>query len=138
MAVVLALPRPEARTAGGAMSLGNPGAPHSLRAWQLERLHESATGLLPPDIRRRELAFAATLPQRTHKACRWTFLGPRDRGGRTRALAVDVTDAHIWLAGSVTGGLSAQHRRRPQLDPHQPPGRHDRREQPGAGYPRRP
>ncbi|HMQ77639.1 MAG TPA: hypothetical protein PKE21_16410 [Flavobacteriales bacterium] len=104
-AVVLTLPEPATTTSGGPLSLGNPGSPGSLRDWQLERLRDPATGELPPDIRRRELAFAATRPQRTQKSLSWSFLGPRDRGGRTRALAVDVTDTTIWLAGSVTGGL---------------------------------
>ncbi|MBV6405777.1 MAG: hypothetical protein GFGODING_02558 [Flavobacteriales bacterium] len=104
-AVVLLLPRRTASTVGGPMGQGTPDDPASLRAWQLERLRDPATGLLPPDIRRRELAFAATLPQRLHKSLTWTWLGPRDRGGRTRALAVDLTDTTVWLAGSVTGGL---------------------------------
>ncbi len=104
-AVVLALPRPASSTSNAPMGMGTPDSPNSLRAWQLERLRDPATGLLPADIRRRELAFAATLPQRLQKSLSWTWLGPRDRGGRTRALAVDVTDTSIWLAGSVTGGL---------------------------------
>ncbi|MCB0784446.1 MAG: hypothetical protein KDC02_09570, partial [Flavobacteriales bacterium] len=55
------------------------------RAWEHARLHDPATGEIPRDIRRLELAFAKTLPHRSGpKSLTWTARGPRDRGGRTR------------------------------------------------------
>jgi hypothetical protein len=35
----------------------------------------------------------------------WTWLGPRNHGGRTRAFAVSPTDPKIMLAGGITGGV---------------------------------
>lgn len=35
----------------------------------------------------------------------WTWLGPRNWGGRTRALAVNPADPRIMLAGGITGGV---------------------------------
>lgn len=76
------------------------------RAWELERLMDPATGAVPTDIRRKELAFARGLPARTGaKSLNWTWRGPKNRGGRTRAFAVDRTNTQRLLAGGVTGGM---------------------------------
>ncbi|MCB9170851.1 MAG: hypothetical protein H6594_10925 [Flavobacteriales bacterium] len=94
------------RSGGAPMGVNDPDDPDGLRQWDLERLHDPATGAIPTDIRRKELAFAATLPTRaTAKTLTWTWRGPRNRGGRTRAIVVDRTDPQVVLAGSVTGGL---------------------------------
>ncbi len=65
------------------------------------------TGELPKDMRQRELAFAATLPRVSNNArsTNWQNRGPYNLGGRTRALALDVTDENIILAGQVSGGM---------------------------------
>ncbi|MFZ1688703.1 MAG: FlgD immunoglobulin-like domain containing protein [Flavobacteriales bacterium] len=90
---------------GGPMG-GGADDPEGLRAWNLERTMDPATGLVPADIRRKELAFASTLPHRTEaKSLNWTWRGPRNRGGRTRAVVVDITNDQVLIAGSVTGGL---------------------------------
>ena len=77
------------------------------------RLHDPATGRIPPDIRRKELEFAAKLPRRDQGlakssgavALSWNHRGPYNIGGRTRALAMDVTNANVLLAGGVSGGM---------------------------------
>ena len=35
----------------------------------------------------------------------WQQVGPDTLGGRTRALAVDVTDVNTLIAGAVSGGI---------------------------------
>ncbi len=35
----------------------------------------------------------------------WTWLGPRNGGGRTRAFVVDPTNPDVMLAGGITGGV---------------------------------
>ena len=75
---------------------------------------DPATGKIPDNIRARELAFARTLPgainQRVKGEQVQTFssfeqVGPHNVGGRTRALAMDVNDPNILLAGGISGGL---------------------------------
>ena len=80
--------------------------------WEKERLMDPAIGAIPPMIREKELAFAATLPDdRSAQARRvgingdWNFRGPWNVGGRTRALAIDVTNENVLLAGGVSGGM---------------------------------
>lgn len=77
--------------------------------WELARLADPATGRIPPGIRAKELAFAATLPKMDESVLRmdpqFQFRGPVNLGGRTRALAIDVTDENIIIVGSANGGL---------------------------------
>lgn len=76
-------------------------------------LRDPATNALPPSIRTRELAYARTLPridQVLSKASgavpfNWVEAGPVDVGGRTRALAVDVMNANVIVAGGASGGI---------------------------------
>jgi len=76
-------------------------------------LRDPATNALPSNIRARELAYARTLPRidqvlsRTGGAVpfNWVEAGPVDVGGRTRALAVDVTNANVIVAGGASGGI---------------------------------
>lgn len=75
-------------------------------AYAFMRLRNPATGLIPQDIRKKELAFAATLPKNNaQRSLQWQNRGPINLGGRTRALALDVTDENIVLAGQVSGGM---------------------------------
>ena len=79
------------------------------------RLRDPATGEIPRDIRRKELEFASRLPSREQLAkgghasgslaISWSARGPFNVGGRTRALAVDVANESIILAGGVSGGM---------------------------------
>ncbi|MBI4548191.1 MAG: T9SS type A sorting domain-containing protein [Ignavibacteriae bacterium] len=88
--------------------------------WDWMRLHDPATGRIPLRIREKELAFALTLPtaesihlqkQRSERGVSqinpivWSKRGPYNVGGRTRALAVDISDERVMLAGGVSGGV---------------------------------
>jgi hypothetical protein len=75
--------------------------------WQYLRLRNPQTGLIPQNIREKELAFAATLPAYTdaNRSTNWQTRGPINLGGRTRALAIDVADENNILAGQVSGGM---------------------------------
>jgi hypothetical protein len=68
-------------------------------------LRDPATDRIPSGIRAQELAFAKMLPKRAAKQAQWTELGPTDVGGRTRALAIDIADPSVVIAGGVSGGL---------------------------------
>jgi hypothetical protein len=84
--------------------------------WNWMRLHDPATGVIPRDIRQKELSFSASLPtveslqksnnkSRRVQALTWTSRGPYNVGGRTRALAFDVSNENVILAGGVSGGM---------------------------------
>jgi hypothetical protein len=82
--------------------------------WELMRLRDPATGKIPDGIRFKELQFAKTLPVRGEFLKRkdgvlasgeWQHRGPWNVGGRTRALAIDVTNENVLLAGGVSGGM---------------------------------
>jgi len=79
-------------------------------------LRDPSTNEIPPGIRSKELAFAGTLPSvesfvksrlQKEQLMSWTSRGPFNQGGRTRALAFDVSDAtgNTILAGGVSGGM---------------------------------
>ena len=91
------------------MGIGSPEDRYGRLEWEKSRLVDPATGELPPNIRQRELAFAANLPKRiaTNKAngANWQKRGPYNVGGRTRAFAFDKTDENTFLVGGVTGGM---------------------------------
>ena len=80
--------------------------------WELMRLADPATGKIPDHIRAGELAFAKNLPvlssfapSNSRLTGNFIHRGPWNLGGRTRALAIDVTNESIVFAGSVNGGL---------------------------------
>ena len=79
--------------------------------WEMSRLADPATGKIPAGMREKELAFAAGMPRMamSQATARMTssfaYRGPVNMGGRTRALAIDVTDDNVIFAGSVNGGL---------------------------------
>lgn len=74
--------------------------------YNFKRLRNPYTNQIPADIRRKELAFAATLPKAdNNRSTTWQNRGPYNLGGRTRALALDVADENIILAGQVSGGM---------------------------------
>jgi len=76
------------------------------RAYEYERLKDPVSGKIPDDIRRKELAFAARLPQKAStRGVEWVKRGPFNVGGRTRALALDVLNENIIVAGGATGGM---------------------------------
>ncbi len=79
--------------------------------WETNRLADPATGRIPAGIRAKELEFAAGLPKLTsgnasyRMSSSFVYRGPVNVGGRTRALAVDITNDDVILAGSVNGGM---------------------------------
>lgn len=85
--------------------------------YELMRLRDPETGRIPEGIRTRELAFASTLPRADQLAAKsgglmaqeWTFRGPNNVGGRTRALGVDLrfdgASNRRILAGGISGGI---------------------------------
>ena len=80
---------------------------------QLEYDHirlQSPDGKIPSNIRKRELAFAAKLntvsaSSRAIGDYTWKHRGPINIGGRTRALAQDITNPDVLIAGGASGGL---------------------------------
>ncbi|MBI2269062.1 MAG: hypothetical protein HYU69_01755, partial [Bacteroidetes bacterium] len=99
--------------AGEPMSIGSSDDTDARYNYELMRLRDPATGRIPDHIRELELAFARTLPNDAMLASgnlktagvNWNPRGPYNVGGRTRALAIDVTDENIILAGTNSGGL---------------------------------
>ncbi len=81
--------------------------------WELMRLADPATGKIPSHIREQELQFAKNLPvlqslsNSNARLLTGNFIkrGPWNLGGRSRAIAVDITNENIVFAGSVNGGL---------------------------------
>jgi hypothetical protein len=78
--------------------------------WDQKRLADPATGRIPDNIRVKELAFAATLPNDAEpgyktSSANWIMRGPWNIGGRTRSFAADVKNDGILLAGTAAGGM---------------------------------
>lgn len=91
------------------------------REYEQMRLVNPQTKSLPVDIRKKELGYAkAQLAEAENQIARqaagtdaqdgaealdWSPIGPENFGGRTRALAIDITNERILLAGGVSGGV---------------------------------
>ncbi len=77
------------------------------------KLKDPKTNTIPANVRNRELAFSKKLQIETSNkrvastgaGLVWNEIGPADVGGRTRALAQDMTNANIIYAGGVSGGI---------------------------------
>ena len=83
------------------------------------KYHDPATGEIPRGIRQKELAVAAKIPTVESEQFKlaksglvyraltttWSRRGPFNIGGRTRAVAMDVNDTSIIIAGGVSGGM---------------------------------
>ena len=80
------------------------------------------TGLIPSNIRQKELVFAKEIlaqnlrdrfsfkkngssQNQEPQLLNWNAIGPYNVGGRTRALALDVLNEEVILAGGVSGGM---------------------------------
>ncbi|MBI3136256.1 MAG: T9SS type A sorting domain-containing protein [Bacteroidetes bacterium] len=87
------------------MSNGNDSTIQSRIIYELMRLKNPVTGQIPAGIRNKELAFAQSLPRNMSRAFTWEQRGPVNKGGRTRAVAIDVLNENTWLAAGVTGGI---------------------------------
>jgi len=76
-------------------------------------LRDPATNRIPPNIRSGELAYARTLNRVTDELFKtslnsrfdWFEVGPTNIGGRTRALALDLSNSNVMLAGAASGGI---------------------------------
>ena len=78
------------------------------RAWELKRLADPATGKIPDGIKFLEREFAAGIPQVAIPRGgngEWMSRGPWNVGGRTRAIAMDVSNENRILAGGISGGM---------------------------------
>lgn len=84
------------------------------REFRNQQLRNPKTGKIPEGIEKRSLEFAKNL-EKSKKGgylteidtpvSAWKQRGPYNVGGRTRALAFDVRDENILLAGGVSGGM---------------------------------
>jgi photosystem II stability/assembly factor-like uncharacterized protein len=79
--------------------------------WELKRLADPETGLIPSNMRARELTYVSTLPKSSDvnplalTSSGWKHRGPFYIGGRTRAIGIDIANTNRILAGSVSGGM---------------------------------
>jgi photosystem II stability/assembly factor-like uncharacterized protein len=84
--------------------------PQARARWELLRLRDPKTGSIPADIASREMAFARRLPRpltgrHVPIVNKWTSRGPENIGGRTKAVALDVRNEDVILAGGVSSGM---------------------------------
>ncbi|MDB5035207.1 MAG: hypothetical protein JWQ98_2448 [Chlorobi bacterium] len=91
-------------------AIGTDDDPDARAGWELMRRRNPATGRIPDGIAARERSFAAKLPDVGDRrgplsSVEWRSIGPDNVGGRTRALAVDLDNERIILAGGVSGGM---------------------------------
>lgn len=89
---------------------GGMDTPEGRFEYELMRLADPMTGEIPENIRMRELAYVSTLPKHSGQdksggSQIFHHIGPYNVGGRTRALAIDITNNKIYFAGGVSGGL---------------------------------
>ncbi len=83
--------------------------------WEFMRLRNPYTNSIPANISVLERAYARTLPtdklgglrkgSQVFSVTNWTLRGPFNQGGRSRAIAVDVNNPNVILAGGATGGM---------------------------------
>ncbi len=91
-------------------SEGTEENPHARAQYQWLLLRDPKTNEIPRDIGRRESAFVKNLARQTMGqdlavTAGWVARGPYNIGGRTKALALDVTDENTILAGCVSSGM---------------------------------
>ena len=103
-------------------AIGTKENPNARAQYEWNRLRSPESGEIPRNIRRKELAFAQTIPTKesaiqlglnkganlfSSKVFEWERVGPYNIGGRTRAMAFDVSDPSggTLLAGGVSGGV---------------------------------
>lgn len=80
------------------------------RSWDHMRFRDPSTDEIPLTVKADEASLAASFTLTTSAAqsassVTWVSRGPFDVGGRTRDIAVDVSDEQVLLAASVTGGI---------------------------------
>lgn len=91
-----------------AASISTADNPNARNDYELTQLIDPATGELPPNIFQLEREFITQNFKNTklrEKAQDWQFSGPTNLGGRTRALALDIRNENVIIAGGVSGGM---------------------------------
>ncbi len=84
--------------------------PAAREQYEFNMLRNPLTGKIPESIRTKEIEFSkknfykSSALKKTYVGD-WTSAGPDNVAGRTRALAVDITNDSIWFVGGVSGGL---------------------------------
>ncbi|RNI28753.1 FlgD immunoglobulin-like domain containing protein [Rufibacter latericius] len=97
-------------------AIGTKENPNARQEYELERLKDPATGKIPEGIRELELAYSKRIltaeqilreanPYGKLATYTWDRRGPYNVGGRTRALAIDLSNEANILAGGVSGGM---------------------------------
>ncbi len=90
----------------GAMEEGYGVNPSSRRYFEYLRHRDPSTGEIPRDMHLRVREYTSRLPHKEYdRSLNWIQRGPINKGGRSRALALDIQDENIILAGSVSGGM---------------------------------
>lgn len=80
------------------------------KVWEYLRYRDPVTGKIPSNIHAKSIDFVNNLKLKIKNFDKfqkneWQQRGPFEVGGRTRALAIDVTDENIIIAGAVSGGM---------------------------------
>jgi hypothetical protein len=90
-------------------SIGNEDDPMARLKQEFKMLRDINTNRLPENIYNLEQNFASKLPKDIEgdnaNSLVWTERGPNNVGGRTRALANDINNPNIFIAGGITGGI---------------------------------
>ena len=91
----------------GLNSVGTKADPFARSMSEIQKLVDPETGIIPEDMRTRELDFVSHFSQNSmHRSVNtWESRGPFNVGGRTRALAIDKTNENVFLAGAASGGV---------------------------------
>jgi FOG: PKD repeat len=84
--------------------------PNTRKVYEFNRLKNPITGLIPANIKTLERAYVLSSGSGLQSKLKagglsYTQSGPRNVGGRTRALAIDVASENTILSGGVSGGL---------------------------------
>ncbi len=84
--------------------------PHARVQYELNMLRSPLTGQIPENIRNLELQYVTSSKSGLRDLTKsssvtWKMRGPWNVGGRTRALAVDVTNSSRIVAAGVSGGV---------------------------------
>ncbi len=86
----------------------------AMKKWQFNRLKDPKTNSIPENIRAKELAFAKELPTAKMQYllkgnnisnATWVSEGPKNQGGRTKAVVADISNENILLAAAAEGGI---------------------------------
>ena len=92
--------------------------PNARLEYEWLRTRNPNTNQIPENIRQEELVFSQSIPTRNQLPARlnkggfqgsfkWNKRGPYNVGGRTRAMAIDISDStdNTVIAGGVSGGM---------------------------------